>query len=61
MCRPTRIPLNADQRTARRSVPATFVGCVMLGFQNVFQEHLQVKNENSKSAGPPLLLSILAA
>ena len=28
MCRPPRIPLNADERTARRSVPATFVGCV---------------------------------
>ena len=30
MCRPPRIPLNADERTARRSVPATFVGCVLL-------------------------------
>ncbi len=28
MCRPPRIPLSADERTARRSVPATFVGCV---------------------------------
>ena len=32
MCRPPRIPLNADERTARRSVPATFVGCVQIAF-----------------------------
>ncbi len=28
MCRTPRIAVNADERTARRSVPATFVGCV---------------------------------
>ncbi len=26
MCRPPKIPAYADERTARRSVPATFVG-----------------------------------
>ncbi len=30
MCRPPRIAVNADERTARRSVPATFVGCAWL-------------------------------
>ena len=28
MCRPPRIPANLEERTARRSLPATFVGCV---------------------------------
>ena len=28
MCRPPRIPANAYERTARRSVPTTVVGCV---------------------------------
>ena len=38
MYRPPRIPLNADERTARRSVPATFVGCVLLpGQRSDFQ------------------------
>ena len=30
MCRPQINPVIADQRTARLSVPATFVGCVPL-------------------------------
>ena len=29
MCRPPRIPANLEERTARRSLPATFVGCVL--------------------------------
>ncbi len=29
MCRPPRPAVNADERTARRSVPATSVGCVV--------------------------------
>ena len=28
MCRPPRIPANLEERTARRSLPATFVGFV---------------------------------
>ena len=44
MCRPPRIPLNADERTARRSVPATFVGCVQNGFVAVFAVNDKTKN-----------------
>ena len=44
MCRPPRIPLNADERTARRSVPATFVGCVQNGVAAVFAVNDKTKN-----------------
>jgi hypothetical protein len=30
MCRPPRIAANREERTARRSVPATFVVCVSI-------------------------------
>jgi hypothetical protein len=29
MCRPPRIPTNLEERTARRNLPATFVGFVL--------------------------------
>ena len=44
MCRPPRIPLNADERTARRSVPATFVGCAQKGVAAVFALTDKTKN-----------------
>ncbi len=34
MCRLPGIEVNADERTARRSVPATFVGCVSYGIHD---------------------------
>ena len=46
MCRPPRIPLNADELTAWRSVPATFVGCVQNGVVAVF-----AVNDKSKNGG----------
>ena len=44
MCRPPRIRLNADELTARRSVPATFVGCVQNGVVAVFALTDKTKN-----------------
>ncbi len=32
MCRPPENPANIRKHTARRSVPATFVGCVQMRF-----------------------------
>ncbi len=39
MCRPPRIAGNADERTARRSMPATIAGCVFAARLKAWEGH----------------------
>lgn len=61
MCRPHRIPVNAVGRTARLSVPATFVACVYLREPQQAQAnlpHFQVDPIINDSTGNNLGLTL---
>ncbi len=57
MCRPPRIAVNADERTARRSVPATFVG-VSVGIRQDCSYHVRNVQRSGRSGNLENLFSI---
>ena len=51
MCRPPSMPANVQERAARRSVPATFVGCVENGMVTISYKDYKRKIRTTETMG----------